>query len=288
MMNMAVAGTGGARGTMSTLRSMRPSTSGAVRKVQLARRHHQRLRRRWENMAGRVVQFTRNRVEKRLDTCPWDIVGSRLLAAATVYSRRASTSRPQGHRGEFGAQHVRPEAAATSTAASSRKRYATCIPAFPSRDGSTTCSSPSTPSTTPCRAYGQEGQCLRNGQYTQNFGEETSRKGVPLGRADGLVWSIQFPMMAIGTWPPMKTSSCACSVSSLRLPARTSSSIRSPKRACAATSACHTRWTRTTAGSSADISAICSTCSRCRMRWCAGRRTRTWIKVKSEGLHCTL
>ena len=32
----------------------------------------------WENMAGRVVQFTRNRVEKELDTCPWDIVGSEL------------------------------------------------------------------------------------------------------------------------------------------------------------------------------------------------------------------
>ena len=30
----------------------------------------------YENMAGRVIQFTRNRVEKELDTCPWDIVGS--------------------------------------------------------------------------------------------------------------------------------------------------------------------------------------------------------------------
>ena len=37
----------------------------------------------WENMAGRVVQFTRNRVEKELDTCPWDIVGSELCNMTT-------------------------------------------------------------------------------------------------------------------------------------------------------------------------------------------------------------
>ncbi len=29
----------------------------------------------YQNMAGRVIQFTRNRVEKELDLCPWDIVG---------------------------------------------------------------------------------------------------------------------------------------------------------------------------------------------------------------------
>ena len=37
----------------------------------------------WENMAGRVVQFTRNRVEKELDTRPWDIVGSELCNMTT-------------------------------------------------------------------------------------------------------------------------------------------------------------------------------------------------------------
>ena len=37
----------------------------------------------WENMAGRVIQFTRNRVEKELDTCPWDIVGSELCNMTT-------------------------------------------------------------------------------------------------------------------------------------------------------------------------------------------------------------
>ena len=37
----------------------------------------------YEDMAGRVIQFTRNRVEKELDTCPWDIVGSEMCNMTT-------------------------------------------------------------------------------------------------------------------------------------------------------------------------------------------------------------
>ena len=36
-----------------------------------------------EDMAGRVIQFTENRVEKELDTCPWDIVGSEMCNMTT-------------------------------------------------------------------------------------------------------------------------------------------------------------------------------------------------------------
>ncbi|WKY45037.1 hypothetical protein Q5O14_02755 [Eubacteriaceae bacterium ES2] len=38
----------------------------------------------YENMSGRVIQFTRNRVEKELDTCPWDIVGSEMCNMTTA------------------------------------------------------------------------------------------------------------------------------------------------------------------------------------------------------------
>ena len=38
----------------------------------------------YENMAGRVIQFTRDRVEKELDTCPWDIVGAELCNMTTA------------------------------------------------------------------------------------------------------------------------------------------------------------------------------------------------------------
>ena len=44
----------------------------------------------WENMAGRVIQFTRNRVEKELDTCTWDIVGSELCNMTPVCSLQTS------------------------------------------------------------------------------------------------------------------------------------------------------------------------------------------------------
>ena len=44
----------------------------------------------------------------------------------------------------------------------------------------------------------KEGQCLRNGQYTQAFGEETSIEEAYHWVAQmGWVWSVQFPMMAI-------------------------------------------------------------------------------------------
>lgn len=37
-----------------------------------------------QNMAGRVIQFTHDRVEKELDTCPWDIVGAELCNMTTA------------------------------------------------------------------------------------------------------------------------------------------------------------------------------------------------------------
>lgn len=56
---------------------------------------------------------------------------------------------------------------------------------------------------TPRERMVKEGQCLRNGQYTQNFGEETSlEKAYHWVAQMGWVWSIQFPMMAIKDMAP--------------------------------------------------------------------------------------
>ena len=78
---------------------------------------------------------------------------------------------------------------------------------------------------TPRERMVKEGQCLRNGQYTQNFGEETSlEKAYHWVAQMGWVWSIQFPMMAIKDMAPMRTSSCGCSALSLPRRARISSS----------------------------------------------------------------
>ena len=101
----------------------------------------------WENMAGRVVQFTRNRVEKELDTCPWDIVGSELCNMTTsMFTANFDLASSKGTENEVALNMCQAGAAATSTAASSRSA-ATCT-AFPSRDGSIICSSLSIPSTT--------------------------------------------------------------------------------------------------------------------------------------------
>lgn len=56
---------------------------------------------------------------------------------------------------------------------------------------------------TPRERMVKDGQCLRNGQYTQNFGEETSlEKAYHWVAQMGWVWSIQFPMMAIKEMAP--------------------------------------------------------------------------------------
>jgi hypothetical protein len=56
---------------------------------------------------------------------------------------------------------------------------------------------------TPRSRMVKEGQCLRNGQYTQAFGEETSLEDAYHWVAQmGWVWSVQFPMMAIKDMAP--------------------------------------------------------------------------------------
>ena len=152
----------------------------------------------WENMAGRVVQFTRNRVENELDTCPWDIVGSELCNMTTsMFTANFDLASSKGTENEValnmcqargcGNKHCRVVAERRDVYNLPKQGWLDHMqqPVDPIHD-------------TPRERMVKEGQCLRNGQYTQNFGEETSLETAYHWVAQmGWVWSIQFPMMAI-------------------------------------------------------------------------------------------
>lgn len=158
----------------------------------------------WENMAGRVVQFTRNRVEKELDTCPWDIVGSELCNMTTsMFTANFDLASSNGTESEValnmcqargcGNKHCRVVAERRDVYGLPRQGWLEHMqqPVDPIHD-------------TPRERMVNEGQCLRNGQYTQNFGEETSLEAAYHWVAQmGWVWSIQFPMMAIKEMAPL-------------------------------------------------------------------------------------
>lgn len=157
----------------------------------------------WENMAGRVVQFTRNRVEKELDTCPWDIVGSELCNMTTsMFTANFDLASSKGTENEValnmcqargcGNKHCRVVAERRDVYGLPKQGWLDHMqqPVDPIHD-------------TPRERMVKEGQCLRNGQYTQNFGEETSlEKAYHWVAQMGCVWSIQFPMMAIKDMAP--------------------------------------------------------------------------------------
>ena len=157
----------------------------------------------WENMAGRVVQFTRNRVEKELDTCPWDIVGSELCNMTTsMFTANFDLASSNGTENEValnmcqargcGNKHCRVVAERRDVYGLPKQGWLDHMqqPVDPIHD-------------TPRERMVKEGQCLRNGQYTQNFGEETSlEKAYHWVAQMGWVWSIQFPMMAIKDMAP--------------------------------------------------------------------------------------
>ena len=228
----------------------------------------------WENMAGRVVQFTRNRVEKELDTCPWDIVGSELCNMTTsMFTANFDLASSNGTENEVALNMCQARGCGNKhcrVVAERRDVYN-----LPKQDWLEHMQQPFDPiHDTPRERMVKEGQCLRNGQYTQNFGEETSlEKAYHWVAQMGWVWSIQVPM---------RTSSCGYSASFSPQRARTSSSTPSPKKDCVASLASLTKWTKMTGAFWAATSAICWTCSRCPMRWCAGRRTRPGSRSRAK------
>ena len=152
----------------------------------------------YEDMAGRVIQFTRDRVEKELDTCPWDIVGSEMCNMTTGMFTANFDLTSEGRQNEVclnmceargcGDRHCRVVA---------ERRDVTGLPkqdwlhhreqaTFPVHN-------------TPEERTVKEGQILRNGKYTNAFGEEKSFDwSYNWVMMMGWVWSIQFPLVAMG------------------------------------------------------------------------------------------
>lgn len=148
----------------------------------------------YENMAGRVIQFTRNRVEKELDTCPWDIVGAELCNMTTAmftanFDLVSDTGENQMSlnmceaRG-CGDEHCR-------VVAERRDVYN-----LPKQGWMDHMQQPVDPvHNTPKERRVTEGQLLRNGIYSQAFGEEKTLEWAYRWVSEfGWVWCVCFPI----------------------------------------------------------------------------------------------
>jgi len=152
----------------------------------------------YQNMAGRVIQFTRDRVEKELDTCPWDIVGSEMCRMTTaMFMCNFDLCSGNGTTNEMaldmceargcGDMHCRVIAERKDVF--NRKDQGIL-------DHMGTPSAPVHP--TPRERMFKENQALRNGSYVNVFGEEKSLEYCYHWSAEmGWVWSIVFPLIVI-------------------------------------------------------------------------------------------
>ena len=154
-----------------------------------------------EDMAGRVIQFTEDRVEKELDSCPWDIVGSEMCNMTTAMFTANFDIAAGGEHGEItndvalnmceargcGNPHCRVVAERRDTFDLEKQdwldhRGQAYLPVHD----------------TPTERRVKHAQGLRNGQYTNAFGEENSLEWQYNWVAQmGWVWSISFPLIAI-------------------------------------------------------------------------------------------
>lgn len=151
----------------------------------------------YENMAGRVIQFTRNRVEKEIDTCPWDIVGSELCNMTTaMFTANFDLCSASGEnevalnmceaRG-CGDRHCRIVAERRDVFGLPKQGWLEHMqtPVLPVHD-------------TPRERSYRDGQLIRNGLYSQAFGEEKSFEWAYRWCMEKCwLWSVGFPLIAI-------------------------------------------------------------------------------------------
>ena len=147
----------------------------------------------YENMAGRVIQFTHDRVEKELDTCPWDIVGAELCNMTTAMFTANFDLASNGQnevalnmceaRG-CGDCHCR-------VVAGRRDKYGLEKQGWMDHMQQPV-------HNTPRERMVREGQIHRNDCYSQAFGEEKSFEWAYRWCMEkGWVWCIAFPLIAI-------------------------------------------------------------------------------------------
>lgn len=151
----------------------------------------------YENMAGRVIQFTRDRVEKELDTCPWDIVGAELCNMTTaMFTANFDLASATGEnevslnmceaRG-CGNCHCRVVAERRDVFGLPKQGWLDHMqqPVMPVHN-------------TPKERRVKQGQIVRNGCYSNAFGEEKSFEWAYRWCMElGWVWCVAFPLIAI-------------------------------------------------------------------------------------------
>ena len=145
----------------------------------------------YENMAGRVIQFTHDRVEKELDTCPWDIVGAELCnmttAMFTANNGENIVALNMCEARGCGNPHCR-------VVAERRDKYG-----LEKQGWMDHMQQPVDPvHNTPKERMVTKGQIHRNNCYSQAFGEEKSFEWAYRWCMEkGWVWCIAFPIIAI-------------------------------------------------------------------------------------------
>ena len=151
-----------------------------------------------QNMSGRVIQFTPDRVEKELDTCPWDIVGSEMCNMTTaMFMANFDLNSADGEPGEVsldmceargcGDMHCRVVAEKRDVY---NRKVQGPLDRFGQPAGQNT--------TTPRDKMFKESQVTRNGQYINPFGIEKSLEtSYKWTMEAGWAWSIAFPLMEI-------------------------------------------------------------------------------------------
>lgn len=152
----------------------------------------------YQNMSGRVIQFTRDRVEKELDTCPWDIVGSEMCNMTTaMFLANFDLCSSKGTDNEIaldmceargcGDMHCRVVAERKDVY--NRKDQGPL-------DHMGQPVGPVHP--TPRERMVSESQAIRNGAYVNAFGEEKSLEWCyRWSMENGWTWSVTFPLIAI-------------------------------------------------------------------------------------------
>ena len=149
-------------------------------------------------MAGRVIQFTPERVEKELDTCPWDIVGGEMCNMTTAtFMAQFDMNSADGEPAEMaldmceargcGDMHCRVVAERRDVY--NRKEQGP-LDHFGQPVGPVT--------TTPRDKMFKEAQPTRNGQYSSALGLEKDMTWCyHWSQEAGWAWSVFFPLLAI-------------------------------------------------------------------------------------------
>ena len=154
-----------------------------------------------EDMAGRVIQFTENRVEKELDSCPWDIVGSEMCNMTTAMFTANFDIAAGGEHGAITNDVALNMCEARGCGNPHCRVVAERLDKFnlEHQDWLDHRGQPTQPvHDTPIERRVAHAQGLRNGQYVQAFGEENSLEWQYNWVAQmGWVWSISFPLIAI-------------------------------------------------------------------------------------------